>query len=198
MNINDYQSIHGWFDHETDGIIYDYVVSKISSYGTFAECGVWLGRSTTYLNYLIKSKNLSIKHYAFDNFNQIYNLKSDIREANTMKVCKEVLNEKKQLDIFLENKEKFFPTVHLVDGDFNIKIKNFPDGYFDCIYIDMAHDYDSVYSNLENSISKLSKDGILCGHDYGYSDVNRAVNDFNKKYLNKEIKNMSGSFLIEL
>ena len=42
----------------------------------------------------------------------------------------------------------------------------FEDNYFDFIYIDACHLYDSVKADLEMFLPKLKTNGILCGHDY--------------------------------
>jgi hypothetical protein len=44
--------------------------------------------------------------------------------------------------------------------------KLFNDEYFDFIYIDAAHDYDSVKNDLIHWWGKLKIGGILSGHDY--------------------------------
>lgn len=44
--------------------------------------------------------------------------------------------------------------------------KHFPDGFFDYIYVDARHDYSSVLSDLLAFWPKLSKGGIMAGHDY--------------------------------
>lgn len=68
---------------------------------------------------------------------------------------------------------------------------NFPDEYFDFIYIDAAHDYDSMVDDLNAWWPKLKKGGIFSGHDYISYDVvwrgkkcevYRAVNEFVKKH----------------
>lgn len=54
-----------------------------------------------------------------------------------------------------------------------------PDNSLGIVYIDAAHDYDSVVSDLVLSFKKVVSGGIISGHDYlGYPSVNRAVNDF--------------------
>ena len=42
----------------------------------------------------------------------------------------------------------------------------FEDNYFDFIYIDAAHDYDSVVEDLNAWWPKLKEGGIFSGHDY--------------------------------
>lgn len=51
----------------------------------------------------------------------------------------------------------------------------------DIIYVDAAHDYDSVYKDLITYLPLLNEDGILCGDDWGWGDdlpVQRAVIKF--------------------
>jgi hypothetical protein len=47
----------------------------------------------------------------------------------------------------------------------------FPDNYFDFIYIDAAHDYESMVVDLNAWWPKLKPGGILSGHDYIEYDV---------------------------
>lgn len=55
-----------------------------------------------------------------------------------------------------------------------------PDNYLGMVYIDAAHDYDSVYNDLSLIYDKVISGGIISGHDYlnmNYG-VNRAVKEF--------------------
>ena len=56
--------------------------------------------------------------------------------------------------------------------------KNFPDNYFQYIYIDGAHDYKSVKEDMEAWYPKLQEPGVMGGHDFWMEDVMKAVNDF--------------------
>ena len=64
---------------------------------------------------------------------------------------------------------------------------DFPDEYFDFIYIDAAHDYDSMVEDINAWWPKLKPGGIFSGHDYipdtriwrgKKCEVYRAVNEF--------------------
>jgi Methyltransferase domain len=50
---------------------------------------------------------------------------------------------------------------------------------FDLIFIDAAHDYESVVQDIGAWRKKLSADGMLCGHDYSqhWPDVVKAVDE---------------------
>lgn len=99
-----------------------------------------------------------------------------------------------------ENKKK------LVEGKFNKEIEsgvleinhgysfdvglNFQDGYFDWIYLDTDHTYQTTIKELEVYRSKIKPGGIISGHDFivGFWDgmirygVMEAVYEFCKKY----------------
>jgi predicted O-methyltransferase YrrM len=55
----------------------------------------------------------------------------------------------------------------------------FPYSFFDFIYIDACHDYDSVKNDIKVWLPKLKDTGFLCGHDYpGRGEgVKRAVDE---------------------
>jgi hypothetical protein len=65
-------------------------------------------------------------------------------------------------------------------------LSSLKDASLDWVYIDAAHDYESVHRDLLAAQSKVRKDGWICGHDYtswSSKGINRwgvveAVNDF--------------------
>lgn len=62
-------------------------------------------------------------------------------------------------------------------------LQQFPDSFFDFVYIDGDHDYEFVKKDLEGYWKKLRKGGILGGHDFFgfYSGVVKAVTEFSKE-----------------
>jgi hypothetical protein len=60
-------------------------------------------------------------------------------------------------------------------------VDEFPDNFFDFVYIDACHLYDSVKADLEMFLPKLKTGGLMCGHDYanvyGFGVV-KAVDEF--------------------
>jgi len=74
------------------------------------------------------------------------------------------------------NNKNIFVVKGISDNFFN----SIPDQYLDFIYIDGDHSYNGVTKDLNNSIKKVKKGGVVCGHDYhdNFIEVKNAVNDF--------------------
>lgn len=66
------------------------------------------------------------------------------------------------------------------DFSYNV-VDDLPDNYFDFIYIDSCHLYNSVKADLNMFLPKLKSNGLMCGHDYFNFDnfgVIQAVDEF--------------------
>ena len=57
-------------------------------------------------------------------------------------------------------------------------VKQFEDNYFDWVYVDASHDFESVKEDMEIWWPKIKQGGYLAGHDYSYNPVNKSVNEF--------------------
>lgn len=56
--------------------------------------------------------------------------------------------------------------VTIRQGPSHIKLAEFPDGYFDLIYVDADHSYDAVTRDIEAARSRLRPGGYLIFNDY--------------------------------
>lgn len=74
---------------------------------------------------------------------------------------------------YIEQAEKLFDNV--MNRSSNIRkikktseeaSKDYPDEYFDLVYIDGAHDYDNVKKDILNWLPKVKENGVISGHDY--------------------------------
>lgn len=62
-------------------------------------------------------------------------------------------------------------------------IKEFPEAFFDFVYIDGNHYYEFVLEDLRSCYSRIRSGGVLCGDDFDWGEtdgfpVRRAVLDF--------------------
>lgn len=76
--------------------------------------------------------------------------------------------------------KKHINRVSIIREDSIVASQIFNDGYFDFVFIDAAHDYQSVKDDISSWLPKIKKGGFICGHDYDNPDfkgVNRAVEE---------------------
>ena len=66
--------------------------------------------------------------------------------------------------------------------------RSIKDEYFDFIYIDGDHSYESVSSDIKAWWPKLKEGGFMAGHDWLIQPVQKAVEDFVKKYKITDLK----------
>lgn len=59
-----------------------------------------------------------------------------------------------------------FKNVELIRKKSEHAVNDFPDSFFDFIYIDGNHTYDNVIKDITLWYPKLKKGGLLCGDDY--------------------------------
>jgi hypothetical protein len=80
---------------------------------------------------------------------------------------------------FEDTKQKFenYP-VSFIRKDSCLAAQDFPDEYFDYVYLDGGHDYDIVKKDLNAWYPKVKTFGVLGGHDSVYNDVSAAVIEF--------------------
>jgi len=60
--------------------------------------------------------------------------------------------------------------------------KEFPNGYFDFVFIDADHSYEAVKRDIEDWMPKVRKGGYLCGHDTQLPGVQEAVKECVEDY----------------
>lgn len=98
---------------------------------------------------------------------------NNIKSKNSLDLLNSVLNK-------FVNKQ----CVEIVKKDSVSFLESFPDNYFDFIYIDTSHQYEHTKRELNTSLRKIKKDGIIAGHDYNryrFDGVVRAVDEFSKE-----------------
>ena len=135
-----------------------------------AELGVWIGTTTNSFINKLKENGYSPEYYAIDIFTGSEELQDEIKEKYNGST----------LDIFKENLEKNNNTeyVTIIQNTTHNASKNFPDEYFDFIYVDADHEYESVRQDIFDWYPKLKFNRYFAGDDYGpygWDSVTRAV-----------------------
>lgn len=91
------------------------------------------------------------------------------------------INQKPRLQAAIEN-----GSVELHEGDSSTILANFPEEYFDWIYIDADHTYEGICKDIDRGYTKVKSDGMMVFNDYtNWSvceimpyGVSKAVNEF--------------------
>ena len=170
-----------WFTYPN---LYSYVVNKFPSGSHFIEVGVWKGMSASYMAVEIINSGKKIKFDCVDNWEFIENLQSDISQESFSENI---------YDTFLKN---INPVQHIITPIKELSwdgAKHYEDNSLDFVFIDAAHDYESVKKDINAWFPKIKKGGIISGHDYDWSDdVKKAVDEF---FVGKEIYETEGCWV---
>lgn len=132
------------------------------------EVGVWKGRSShAILSAMLEgSKPIDSKYFAIDNWSKESDESNAIAKQEFQKVCKE-FDDRIGIEMYDHQSLKVLP--------------NFPDDYFDFVFLDGDHSYENVIEELKAVYPKVKRGGYILGHDYRIAVADRvvkAVNEF--------------------
>lgn len=91
------------------------------------------------------------------------------------------VSQDKQRDNLAKTFDKIYPfgdKATIIRADGNRAVSLFADNTLDFVYIDANHSYNAVTHDIALWYPKVKKGGYLCGHDYPYIDVKKAVDEF--------------------
>lgn len=156
----DLTKTNNWFNYAD---FYTYIAKK--RFTTFAEIGVWKGHSISFLANEIRKLNYgNVEIYAIDLFED---------------TCDSVLTRDKEIKKEIEIISSIYNTV-LQRSNTRDLIKDiksisweapslFKDEYFDFVFIDADHTYESAKKDILSWLPKVKKGGIISGHDYSHN-----------------------------
>jgi predicted O-methyltransferase YrrM len=155
-----WETVPGHFDFER---LYLSVLCQLPTDATVVEVGCWLGRSVIFLAQAAQQAGKRVRIYAVDN----------ARGIAGQRLC---------LDDLHKNLEScgVAADVKLLVMDSADAADLFPDGSVDFVFIDAAHDYHNVRTDLQTWWPKVRPGGLLAGHDYteNHPEVLQAVDCF--------------------
>ncbi len=153
-----YEKVDGFFGWPR--LYYD-IVRKLPDRSTVIEVGSYKGKSLIYLLWNIQTNNKKFHVFSVDNFVGVEGYMGGNRLRDTFHDATEQVRDQFTLieKLSWEAADDFF------------------DGSVDFVFIDAAHDYDSVMLDIQSWLPKVKTGGIIAGHDYyeGFKGVVKAV-----------------------
>jgi beta-1,4-mannosyl-glycoprotein beta-1,4-N-acetylglucosaminyltransferase len=156
-----------WFDYLE---LYGEVVTSASNGAHFVEVGTWKGRSACYMAVEIVNSGKQIRFDCVDTWKPIITEK-----AIPVERYEELYS------AFLKNISPVAAYINPVQAISWEAAELYPDESLDFVFIDAAHDYESVKKDIAAWYPKVKRTGIIAGHDYHNSvGVASAVHEFFK------------------
>lgn len=161
-----------WFTYPN---LYKTIVEKFDN-AKFVEVGSWKGRSAVFMAVEILNSNKNIEFYCVDTW-----------KGSSEHIGMDVLNNDNLYKEFLKNIEPVSHIIKPIRMTSEEASSAFENKSLDFVFIDAAHDYNSVTNDINCWYPKVKNGGIIAGHDYGtWPEVTSAANDWSNKN-NKQI-----------
>lgn len=145
-----YESIEGWGQIGEQGELFDIITQDLTGKIKIAEIGIYQGKSTSIICVNLINKGIDFEYHAIDHF------------QGSMEHVKGVDYE----SIARKNLKPLEGLISIHKNDSVSQSLMYDDGYFDIVYIDASHDYDSVKKDILSWLPKVKQGGYICGDDY--------------------------------
>jgi Methyltransferase domain len=143
-----------------------WLIERARNAETFAEVGCWRGVTSRNI-----AKNSKVKLYAIDHFQG-----SEEHIHITSPHYEPRLKQEGWLLAEAYRNVDGLP-VEIMNMTSTSAANRFAANELDVVFIDGAHDYQSVKADIEAWLPRVKKAGILCGHDFNWPEVNQAVTE---------------------
>jgi hypothetical protein len=167
-----------WFSYPR---IYRGAVKYFGSGSTFVEVGSWRGRSSVYMGVEIVNSGKEIALFCVDTW-----------EGSVEHQGWDILDDDGLWKDFQKNIEPLKGVITPARMTSLEGAAQFFDNTLDFVFIDAAHDYQSVKEDIEAWYPKVKEGGVISGHDYAYWEgVKKAVDE----RFGKDMKARYGSWV---
>jgi beta-1,4-mannosyl-glycoprotein beta-1,4-N-acetylglucosaminyltransferase len=142
------------------------LIRKVPDNGIIAELGCWKGRSLSSVADIIKEKNILV--VSVDTFTGSVSESEGM--ASPIDAAKENIR-----DIFDNSMLQVGLIPNVLQTTTHKASEQFKDNYFDFIFIDADHTYESVKQDIQDWYPKLKRGCLLAGHDCQWKGVADAL-----------------------
>jgi hypothetical protein len=169
-----YQEIPGWFGFES---LYDAAVARTPPHGVMVEVGCWLGRSLAYLGGRVRGSGKPVNLWGVDHGVGTDSETERLLHGPTLAACGG-----NTLGLLAANLRACgVADVAVPMGCSSLRAAAlFPPKSVDFVFLDAAHDEESVRADLAAWWPTIKPGGVMAGHDYDpfWVGVRRAVDEF--------------------
>lgn len=175
-----YKSLgENWFTYPN---LYTEMVNRFES-GTFVEVGVWKGMSAAYMAVEIINSGKPIQLHCVDSWEYLES-QSEIPEHKFSNLYQTFLNN-------IDPVKNVITPIKSISWEAASLYQN---ESLEFVFIDAAHDYESVTKDITAWFPKVKKGGVIAGHDYSWGpQVKKAVDD----YMQKPVRELEGCWIFE-
>jgi hypothetical protein len=168
-----YHTIQGWFTQESLFTRMVYSCNENRKYH-FVEIGSWKGKSSTFMAVEIANSELDIQFDCVDTW------EGSEEHIHKNSFAYEPLLEMKDglYQEFLKNIEPVKSYINPIRMKSVEASKLYENESLDFVFIDGAHDYQSVKEDIEHWFPKVKRGGYIAGDDYNWETVKLAVIEF--------------------
>ncbi len=162
----DWSSVHGFFNFWG---LYQSMVHRMQDGDIAVEVGCWMGRSVIFLAQCAQQQQKAIQIYAVDHF------KGEKGEPEHEGIV--AAHGGSIRGAFEENLQRcgVGGIIRVLEEESSEAAKHLADSSLAFVFIDAAHDYESVKRDINAWAPKIKPGGIIAGHDAHWHEVTNAV-----------------------
>jgi predicted O-methyltransferase YrrM len=160
-----YRCIKGHFNGP---LLYRKIADELIAGSVIAEVGCFHGQSTCFMAQHLKRHRKQVTFHVIDTFEGSPEHQAELAGADFYEAFLQNMRDAKVLQMLTPHKARSEEAA-----------TTFADGTFDFVYIDAAHDYESVKRDIDAWLPKVKPGGALAGDDYHptWKGVMDAVNE---------------------
>jgi hypothetical protein len=164
-----YEHIQGWFDYQKH---YTNMVNQATEGAHFVEIGSWKGKSSAYMTVEIINSGKNIRFDCVDTWGGSLEHQLGGSHVDQFVVDGTLFNH------FVDNMKPVEGRYTAVKNTSVEAAKLYTDASLDFVFIDAAHDYESVKADIIAWLPKVKQEGWIGGHDYTWNEsIRRACNE---------------------